>query len=231
MKLAIMQPYWFPYIGYWQLISCADTFVLYDNIQYTKKGWVNRNRFLLNGKDEVFSIALSADASDRDIVERSISPEFDRKKVLRRLQAAYAKAPCFDAIFPHLQQWIETEEQNLFKYLFRTIEGVCRYLDIETKILISSQVEIGEGLYGAERVLALCHKLECDRYINPIGGIQLYDKAVFANRGVSLNFLRPRTVVYDQFAEDFIPWLSIIDVLMFNPRCRVQSMLKDFDLE
>ena len=231
MKLAIMQPYWFPYIGYWQLLNHADAFVLYDNIQYTKKGWVNRNRFLLNGKDEVFSIALNADSSERDIVERSISPAFDRQKLVRRLEAAYAKAPCCKEVLPELQNWIGAPENNLFQYIRTTIEGVCRYLDIKTKIVISSQVEVGERLQGADRVLALCRRLEADQYINPIGGLELYQKSDFAQHGVQLSFLRSRPITYAQFAPDFVPWLSIIDVLMFNPRERVRSMLLDFDLE
>jgi hypothetical protein len=226
-----MQPYWFPYIGYWQLLNHADAFVLYDNIQYTKKGWVNRNRFLLNGKDEVFSIALNADSSERDIVERSISPAFDRQKLVRRLEAAYAKAPCCKEVLPELQHWIGAPENNLFQYIRTTIEGVCRYLDIKTKIVISSQVEVGERLQGADRVLALCRRLEADQYINPIGGLELYQKSDFAQHGVQLSFLRSRPIPYAQFAPDFVPWLSIIDVLMFNPRERVRSMLLDFDLE
>ena len=231
MKLAIMQPYWFPYIGYWQLINAADTFVIYDTIQYTKKGWVSRNRFLLNGKDEMFSIALAADASDRDVRDREISPSFDREKLLRRLEGAYRKAPCFSEVFPLLEGLIGHPEINLFAYINHSVAGICDYLEIATPRLVSSSVEPTGAGHGKDRVLALCRTLGAGEYVNPIGGLELYDRQEFERHGIRLRFLRSRLVEYPQFGQPFVPWLSIVDVLMFNPVERVHAMLGEFDLE
>lgn len=231
MKLGIMQPYWFPYVGYWQLIKAVDIFVVYDTIQYTKKGWVSRNRFLLNGRDEVFSISLAADGSELDIRDREVAPSFDPGKLLRRLEGAYRKAPCFTEVFRLVQSLIEHPDRNLFGYINHSISGVCDYLGVSTPRLVASTVEHGERLQGKDRVLSLCRTLGANEYLNPIGGLDLYDRREFDRQGVRLQFLRARSVEYPQFGHPFVPWLSIVDVLMFNPRDRVQDMLDQFDIE
>lgn len=231
MKLAIMQPYWFPYIGYWQLLSLADVFVIYDNIQYTKKGWVSRNRYLSNGKDEVFSIALTAGASDLDVRDREISPSFDRQRVLRRLEGAYRRAPFFSAAFDLIQRLVNNPASNLFVYVNQSVGGICEYLGIETPRLVSSSVEPLTTARGQDRVIALCQSLGAAEYINPIGGVELYNGKDFERYGVKLRFLRSRLVPYSQFGHPFVPWLSIIDVLMFNSLDQIRQMLGAYDIE
>lgn len=225
-----MQPYLFPYIGYWQLINAVDVFVIYDNIQYTKKGWFNRNRFLQNGKDVLFSIPLKKDSDYLNVNERFISPEFNKKKLIAQFRNAYAKAPCLKEVMPLLEKIINFDDENLFKCIYNSVVKICEYLEIDTKILISSELKIDHDLKAEKKVLALCKLLGATTYINAIGGIELYDKDEFKSEDVELNFIKSKAVEYKQFKNEFVPWLSIVDVLMFNEKEEVKKMLKKVDL-
>lgn len=228
MKTAIMQPYFLPYIGYWQLINSVDIFVIYDDIQYTKKGWFNRNRFLQNGKDVLFSIPLKKDSDYLNVGERFISSEFDRKKLIAQFKNAYAKAPYLKETMPLLEEIINCDETNLFKYIHNSVTKICEYLKIDTKIVISSTLDINKELKAEKKVLALCKATGATTYINAIGGIELYDKEEFAQNGIDLTFIKSNSIEYNQFG-NFVPWLSIVDVLMFNNEKEVQKMLKRVD--
>ena len=216
MKLAIMQPYFLPYIGYFQLIGAVDAFVVYDNIKYTKKGWVNRNRMLRNGGDVTFSLPLAKDSDSLDIVQRELAADFDRQKLLNQFKGAYAKAPHFDVTFPVLARIVLNDERNLFRYIHQSIVDLCGHLGLETKIKISSEIDINHGLRSQDKVLAICNTLGADSYINAIGGLELYRREIFGLQGVELQFIRAKPFDYPQFARPTVPWLSIIDVLMFN---------------
>jgi hypothetical protein len=216
MKLAIMQPYWFPYLGYFQLIRCADVFVIYDNIKYTKRGWINRNRILENGADGMISLPLARAPDSADIRERRIAGQFDRRHLLRRLGNAYRRAPQFPATMELLESLVLYPDDNLFAYLRNSIVGICRHLGISAKIVTSSSIAADHALSGQDRVLDLCRALGASTYINPIGGTDLYDADTFAAKGVDLRFLRSPTISYPQFSAPFVPMLSIVDVMMFN---------------
>jgi hypothetical protein len=216
MKLAIMQPYWFPYLGYFQLIRCADVFVVYDNIKYTKRGWINRNRILENGAPGLITLPLKSGPDSADIRDRRIAEQFDRRQLIRRLANAYRRAPHFAAVMASLEPLVMCPDDNLFDFLRNSIVGVCRYLRIDTAIVTSSAVAADHALNGQDRVLDLCRALGATSYVNPVGGQGLYDAEAFAARGVELRFLRSPEISYPQFAAPFVPMLSIIDVMMFN---------------
>ena len=231
MKLAIMQPYFLPYIGYFQLIAAADVFVVYDNIKYTKKGWINRNRFLLNGADAMFSLPLKKDSDFLDIRDRELAEDFRRDKLLNQLQGAYRRAPHFPQTESLLREIVLHEDRNLFGFIHNSIVRICRHIGIETKILVSSTVSIDHSLRSQDKVIALCKKLAANTYINPIGGTDLYSKDDFRSRDVELQFVRSKPFEYLQFGEAFVPWLSILDVLMFNPLDRVrEGVYNNFEL-
>lgn len=219
MKLAIMQPYFFPYIGYFQLIQAVDAFVVYDNIQFTKKGWINRNRILANGRDEYISLPLQSDSDYLDIRDRKLAQGFDqeREKMLRRIRESYRKAPQFSSVFPLIESILNNPETNLFGFLYQSIQSVCRFLDLDTPFIVSSVLPIDHQLRSQEKVIAICRSQNAGEYINTIGGMALYDKEAFAVQGIDLKFIRPNPVEYPQFENTFVPWLSIIDVMMFNP--------------
>jgi hypothetical protein len=217
MKVAIMQPYFFPYIGYFQLIAAADVFVVYDNIKYTKKGWINRNRMLQNGTDVMFSLPLKSDSDALDVCQRELARDFNRDKLLNQFSGAYRRAPYFAQTFPLVEAILRHEDGNLFRFLHHSLLATCRHLGIATEIRVSSTIDIDHGLKGQDKVLALCEALGADRYINAIGGMELYSKDEFRAHGIELNFIKSKPFVYAQFGNEFVPWLSIIDVMMFNP--------------
>jgi hypothetical protein len=217
MKVAIMQPYFLPYIGYYQLISAVDAFVVYDNIKYTKKGWINRNRMLQNGKDVMFSLPIKGASDDLDVIQRELSADFKREKLINQFKGAYSRAPQFIKTFPIIEEIIRSEHTNLFEYLHQSILKTCVRLKIHTEIIVSSTVQINHSLTGQEKVLALCEALGADTYINAIGGIELYSKEIFQDRKIDLRFIKSKPFEYAQFGDPFVPWLSILDTLMFNP--------------
>jgi len=223
MRLAIMQPYFFPYIGYFQLIASVDRFILYDNIKYTKKGWINRNRMLQNGKDVVFSLPLKGDSDDLDIRERELASVFDRDKLLSKFRGTYRRAPYFAQTFSLVEQIVRYENANLFRFLHHSIARTCERLGIATEITISSSIVIDHDLRSQDKVLALCEALRARTYVNTIGGMSLYSKGTFQEKGIDLKFIKPKPFEYSQFGDAFVPWLSIIDVLMFNPLDAIQT--------
>lgn len=225
LTIAIMQPYFLPYIGYFQLMAAVDVFVLYDNIKYTKKGWINRNRFLKNGQDAVFSLPLKSDSDSLDIRDRYVSAAFAPSELLNQWSNAYRKAPYFDAVLPVLESIVRYPQRNLFMFIQHAIRSICTYLDIHTPIVISSEVHIDHQLKAQAKVLAICQALHATRYINAIGGQALYDKTVFNQQGITLNFLQSQLTPYQQFGQAFVPWLSIVDCMMFNTKAALHQMI------
>ena len=218
-----MQPYFLPYIGYFQLIKAADVFVLYDNIKYTKKGWINRNRMLQNGSDVMFSLPLKKDSDSLDVVQRELAADFNRDKLLNQFRGAYQKAPYFHQTMLLIEDIIRFEDTNLFANLYNSIVQICNYLGIKTNIRISSTINIDHTLQGQDKVLALCQATDAKAYLNAIGGIELYSKKIFQDKGISLEFIKSLPFEYKQFDMPFVPWLSVLDVLMFNPRDHVKN--------
>lgn len=211
-----MQPYFLPYIGYFQLIASVDKFVIYDNIKYTKKGWINRNRILQNGGYKTISIPLTK-ASDRlDIVDRSISKEFNRHKLLNQFRECYRKAPYFLNVWPLVENIVLYDDNNLFRYIENSILLICSFLDIKTEIITSSKIPADHELLSQDRVLSICNQMNAKIYVNSIGGKALYSIETFSKHGVVLNFIESNMIEYAQFNHPFVSWLSIIDVLMFN---------------
>ena len=216
-KVAIMQPYLFPYIGYFQLINAVDLFIVYDNIKYTKKGWINRNRILQNGKDIMFSLPLKSDSDFLDVRDRQLPDDFSPDKLLNQIRGAYRRAPNFAETFLLIEQIMRYEERNLFEFIHHSIIRICEYMGITTEIKVSSSVAIDHLLKSQDKVIAICEAVDATTYINPIGGMELYSKNAFSERELELEFIKSKPYEYIQFGNDFVPWLSIIDVMMFNP--------------
>ena len=232
MKLAIMQPYIFPYLGYFQLVNAVDKFVVYDNIQFSKKGWVNRNRILVNGKEEYLTFPLKKNSDFLDIDKRNLSDTFpvEKTKMLRRIAEAYRKAPHFDLAFPLLQSIINNDEANLFRFIYQSLRAVCTYLEIKTEFIVSSTIPLDHGLKSQAKVIAICNALNADQYINPIGGVELYSGELFKQNNIELKFIQSKPIVYPQFGNEFVPLLSIIDVMMFNTKAEISKYLTLFNL-
>ncbi|MEQ6970678.1 WbqC family protein [Pectobacterium polaris] len=225
IKYAVMQPYFFPYIGYFQLMAEVDVFVVYDNIKYTKKGWINRNRILLNGKDSTFSLPLKKDSDFLDVKDRVLSETFNRDDLINKIRGAYRRAPYFKNVFPLLENIIKHRDDNLFNYILYSLESIKEYLGLTCDIKVSSSINIDHSLKSQDKVLAFGHALGAKSYSNPPGGISLYSQEAFSLHGMTLNFIQPNNIVYKQFDEPFVAWLSIIDVMMFNSSDEVLNLI------
>lgn len=229
MTLGIMQPYLFPYIGYFQLLAAVDRFVVYDDVTFIKQGWINRNRMLINGDAAFFTVPLAHKSSTVTIRDTAISdaPEHEKwaEKLLKSFDNTYRRAPEFARTFPLVERVLTATSSKVAEMAVESIRAVAERLDIRTSIVETSSVYGNADLHGEDRVLAICLAEQANRYVNPSGGRELYSRERFKAQGVELQFIEPRAIEYPQFGGRFVPWLSIVDVLMFNPVERVREFL------
>jgi len=231
MRLAIMQPYFFPYIGYWQLMNAVDKFVIYDDVNYIKRGWINRNKIIENKEENYLILPLHKSSQNKLINEINIfEPQKNKEKIYHRICVAYKKAPYYKDVIYLLKEAILNTEVNLVQYLTNIIKIVNEYLEINTILIVSSTLEKDNSKKGQEKIIEICSQLKADHYINPIGGTNLYDKKEFEKYGIKLSFLKTEDIIYKQFDNEFIPNLSIIDVMMFNSKDDINKMLDKFTL-
>jgi hypothetical protein len=224
-----MQPYFFPYIGYFQLLHAADRFVIYDDVAFIKQGWINRNRILINGRPSFVTVPVNGASSFRPIGEIEIaSGGKDRDwagRLHKSVENAYRRAPYFTSVFPLVEAVLGCGATRISDLAVESLEQVARYLDIQTPCTRSSATRVGVDLSGEARVIAICLAERADEYVNPVGGADLYSSKAFAAAGVTLKFLSSQPIEYRQFAQPFVASLSIIDVLMFNARDVVTGFL------
>lgn len=231
MKLAIMQPYFFPYMGYFQLIAASDVFVLHDDVQYIKGGWVNRNRILLNGESRMITFPVQKDAYELPInARRYVDDQQARKDIINLIKQAYAKAPCYRQVFAMLDELLMFEDRNVARFNENLIRRIAGYIGLSCKIITSSGMEKDDSLAGEPRVLDMCKRLGATDYTNPIGGTELYHQVSFQKCGITLRFLETQNERYEQRSDTWVPFLSIIDVLMFNSVEEIRLLLTKYRL-
>lgn len=225
--IAMMQPYLFPYLGYFQLIAAADVFVLGDDLQYIRSGWVNRNRILNNGEAKLMTFPLKKDSFELPIMKRQLCDNFsdEADRLVNLISQSYRKAPYFDQVMPFLERLIRFPQTNLGVYTEHTIRELCAYLHILTPILRGSDLELVSCLDKQDRVINVSRVFTATTFLNPIGGVELYDRNHFARQGLLVRFFKMDPIVYPQLTQSFVPSLSIIDVLMFNSVEQIQAML------
>lgn len=231
MKLGIMQPYFFPYIGYWQLMNAVDKYVIYDDVNFIKGGWINRNRILMNGEAKMINLKMNGASPNKLINEVEVAEDIVyNKKLLKTIESCYKKAPYFEDVFPIIENIIIQDNKNLAKYLEYSIRKICKYLSINTELIVSSTLNKNNDLKGQDKVIAICNVLGADEYYNAIGGQELYSYSKFNTHGVKLSFLKTGMIEYQQFNNDFVPNLSILDVMMFNSVEDIKKMLNLYEL-
>lgn len=233
MKIAIMQPYFMPYIGYFQLINTVDKFIIYDDVNFIKKGWINRNNILANKNRTLFTIPLKKASQNeliKDITINTNGFSVWKKKFLKTLEMSYSRVKNYDSVVLLLEDIFSYDTDSISELATYSLIVVCKYLNIKTDIIPSSMVYCNEALSGQDRILDICLKERAKIYINPIGGMELYSKSLFKENNIDLFFIRSDNVIYKQFSEEFIPFLSIIDILMFNDKGQVLEMINDFEL-
>lgn len=230
MKLGIMQPYFFPYIGYFQLISAVDIFIIYDDVQYMKQSWINRNYILLKGHKFLFTLPVKKASYTLPINKREFYFQENKQKLLDTFTQAYRKAPYFRSCITLINDIISIKSNKVTDIVTESIKKICTYLDITTKILNSSYLNIDNKLKASKKVIYINKLFKSTIYVNAIGGKQLYTKEEFNQNGIELFFLKTKEIKYKQFSNEFISNLSIIDVLMFNSKEDVKKLLEDYEL-
>ena len=228
MKVGIMQPYFLPYIGYFQLINAVDKFVIYDDVNYIKGGWINRNNILIGGSKKLFTIKLKGASQNKLINEIEIGDDF--RKFMNTIKLNYSKAPYFTDAFALLKRIISFEDKNLALFISNSISEIISYLKITTPVFISSLLPKESSLKGADKVVNICQLLEGRTYVNAIGGLELYDSEMFAFHGIELKFLKSGQIHYQQNDNRTVSGLSILDVLMYNPPETIMEMLNQYEL-
>lgn len=231
MRIAIMQPYAFPYLGYFQLISAVEKFIFLDDVSYIKKGWINRNRILLNGREHLFTIPLRDASQNKHISDTLIS--YDHKwqeKLLQTLYAAYHKCPYYDSVYSMIESLINQQYVDINSLAQESTKAINDYLNLQTVLSNSSDSYPDSALKGQERIIDICLKAGATTYINLWGGRELYRQDDFRHNGIVLAFLEPHFINYPQPAQTFIPGLSIIDILMNNSPVAAATLLKNYTL-
>ena len=213
--LAIMQPYFFPYIGYWQLIHAVDRFVIFDDVNYITRGWVNRNRLLINSEPTYITVPLRQASQNKKICEIDLLPSSNwADKLIKTVETTYRKAPHFYEVFPVVEGLIRHETDNLSNYLAHQLQALSKFMSIKTDFVLTSRHYRNHDLSGQDRILDICKREGVSVYINPQGGQMLYGHEPFHNAGIDLRFIVMRTLPYRQRTAGFVPFLSIIDALM-----------------
>ena len=231
MTIGIMQPYIFPYIGYFQLINAVDKFIVYDDVAYINKGWINRNNILISGKASLFTLPLISASQNRLIREiETDNLEAWSRKFFRTIEQSYKKAPFYEEALAILTQVFQSNPANIAELCTTSLKTTCEYLGIHTEIVESSVIYNNQHQKAQERILDICLQEKADHYINPIGGMAIYDKQLFADNKILLNFIKSKSIQYKQFNNEFVPWLSIIDLLMFCSIEAIHEYLKEFEL-
>jgi WbqC-like protein family len=233
MKLAIMQPYLFPYIGYYQLIHAVDRFVVADDVAFIKQGWINRNRLLVNGAAAYFTVPVRrhpADALIRDVEIDDGARQRRGAALLKTIANFYRRAPAFDGVYPLVERVLGGPFTRIADMARASLREVCAYLGIGADIVESSAVYGNAHLKGQDRVIDTCRAERATDYVNAIGGRALYSREAFLGQGIRLHFIAPGNIEYRQFQEPFVPSLSIVDVLMFNVREQARELLAQYEL-
>lgn len=228
MKIAIMQPYLFPYIGYWQLLKSVDKFVIFDDVNYINKGYINRNSILVGNKPYKFTLELKGASQNKLINELQIGQNTD--KILKTIEHNYKKAPNFSKVFPLLDNVFTQTNKNLAKFIGFSIKTVLDYTQIDTQLIYSSEIQKKNDLKNQNKIIDICERLKATEYINLKGGVKLYNKEKFLSKNIKLCFIETVETKYKQFNNEFIPFLSIIDVMMFNNINKINEILNSYKI-
>ncbi len=231
--LAVMQPYIFPYIGYFQMVAAVDKFIFYDDVNYIKQGWINRNKILVANGELVFTVPLKKASSFTLIKDTEINLDQYRiwkPKFLQTLAQSYKKAPFYNKAYPLVEEILDSESRTISSLAIQSVQKVAAYLQLETEFAVSSEVFDNRELERQERLLDICKTENALHYINAVGGQELYEKEDFQREGIQLNFIKTLPVQYSQFKNEFVPWLSIIDVMMFNSKEDIRLLLNKYEM-
>lgn len=231
-SIAIMQPYVFPYIGYFQLIDAVNTFVFYDDVHFIKKGWIHRNRVLMDGNDYFFTIPLQKASQNKRINEiKVLETEAWLENWYRTLYQCYAKAPNYITVMELIRHIMDGSYETISELAIKSVKNISSYIGLSTSFEVSSEGYPGtRGMEKADRLIAISKQSGKTIYINPMGGKELYEKSYFKEQGITLLFIENELVPYSQFKKGFVGGLSILDVLMFNSPKEITQLVQQYKL-
>ena len=233
MRLAVMQPYVFPYLGYFQLMRAVDRFIFFDDVHFIRRGWIHRNTLLVNGQPLRFSIPLAGASQHKLINETELhTVEYDawQGKFLKTLRQSYGAAPQFASVFSLVEEVLSGPSTTIAALAIASLRAVARYLQLSTSLVVSSSLAYPRTEKGQGKILAIGEQQGASAYINLPGGAALYEPKAFAERNIRLQFIQPQPITYNQFNPPFVPNLSIIDVMMFNDLPRINHLLQQYAL-
>ena len=228
MTIAIHQPKFLPYIGYWQLINSVETFVILDDVNFVKKAYINHNFILIDEKLHKFSLELKSASQNKLINQIEIGK--NSLKILKTIELNYKKKPYFKKVFPILEDIFSYKEKNLAKFIGHSLEKICNYCEIKTNLVYSSTINKNNNLKAQNKIIEICQKLNIKNYIQVIGGKDLYDKNKFIKKNINISFLDTKIKKYNQSKYNFTSHLSIIDIMMHNSKDVINDMLNNYKL-
>ena len=224
---AVMQPSLFPYIGYYQLVYASDVLIVYDDVNFIKKSYINRNSILVNGHEKLFSMSIHR-ASQNILIQNLYYAPVD--KLIKTIQMSYCKTPYYKDVIDLITNVLNNENRNISKLNELSIRMVFDYLGISKKIVFASELDYDRTEERANRLIALTKMQSCGHYINSPGGKELYQKEYFDKQGIKLSFIESKITPYTQLAKEFVPYLSMIDILMNCSKEEIIKMLSNYEL-
>jgi len=233
MKIGIMQPYFLPYIGYWQLLNTVDKFVILDDVTFIKKGYINRNSIL--NKTGIIDIRLNVKkiSQNKLILDHYlVDDEKWKQKMLRTIKYSYNKSIYYTDVYNLIEEILNYDSKNLSDFLYNQLIKISNYLNINTTIIKTSSLYNLTNLKGKDKIIEICKLEYCNMYINPIGGVSLYDRVEFKNNNIDLKFIKLliNKIKYRQFNYKFQNNLSILDIMMHNNIDDIKKMLNYYTL-
>lgn len=228
MVVGVMQPYLFPYLGYYQLVFHCDKFVFYDDVNFIKGGYINRNNILSNGKKQLFTMPVEQASSFKKINDLSFQP--NTKKIIKSIEQAYSKAPYFNEVMPLVSRVLNSNNRNVSSIASFSVIAIFEYLQLEKDFYFSSQLDYNREQAAANKLYAICDLFGADKYCNSLGGQKLYSKKCFLENGIDLSFISMGAINYQQCKNEFVEGLSMIDVLMWNSKKEVIKLLTEYRL-
>jgi len=231
MKIGVMQPYFFPYIPYFQLMESVDKYVIFDDVNFIKRGYIQRNSVLSSGNSTSIHLLLSKASQNKKINEIELLDDpKEKKKTIMTIENSYKNAPYFSEVMPLINEIMNCDERNLSLFLLNSLKKLRSFLEIDVEILLSSDIKKNNELKGQDKIIEICKCLEGDEYHNAIGGVELYDDKKFDENNIKLKFIKSNASSYKQFKNEFVPNLSIIDTLMFNSKEALKVIMNEYEL-
>jgi len=229
MKIAIMQPYFLPYIRYWSLISAVDKFVILDDVSFINRGWINRNRIMVQNKPFWITLPIVGASQNRKICDLDLLIDDGwKRRMLMTVEYSYKKCPGFEPVFPFLEGLLDFPQRNLSEFLKRQIINVCSLLEIRAEIISASSCFPRDQLSGGARIIDICRQLGARQYINLPGG----SPSNFSSADIILSFIKPaseKTRIGSDTSVDTT--YSILHSLMCKPKNVVMDLVNAYELD